>query len=191
MAGNFSAITKIMVAFLYIASISYSPLSTAEEPKKEEEKPKDEKKEKKKKKDKDPKAEGEGEKKGEESGEIGEEFIITDSYVHKWIKFPTIKGQRVGSFTNFTYRPIKGKAVVVIFIASWCRTCQKLIGDFIDLEKKYTRLHTDFIYVFSHDTKKDATNFVDHFKMDGHNIMANHTVLRSFKEPDGKKTNLI
>ena len=128
------------------------------------------------------------------SGDVmSSEYILTDSYVHDWEKFPSIpETTTVLSGEQFSYVPYKGRAVAVIFLASWCKPCQFMIEDLLAIEKKYSNLHTDFIYVFSHDREKDARNFVSHirkeFREDGFTPMGTaifgHTeLLRKFHTP--------
>ena len=118
-------------------------------------------------------------------GALGKEYQVTSTYTHQWITFPQIEGKRVGSGLDYSYNPIYGRAVVVVFLASWDRASQRLIAKILELDDKYSKLHTDFIYVFSHDTQKDAENFMEHLKMvDKNSIIANHKVLKTFKEPE-------
>ena len=108
------------------------------------------------------------EKEGEEVGvteAITSEYIITDDYVHSWISFPKVpKTKKVVTGAEYSYTPKKGKAAVVIFVASWCQPCQLMIPKLVEIEKKYSKLHTDFIYVFTHDRQKDARDFVLHVR---------------------------
>lgn len=133
-----------------------------------------------------------------ERPQISEEFVVTTKYVGKWIKFPTFHGALVHSNERLMLSPVPGQAHVVFFIASWCRPCQVMIEHFKDLEQKFNKLHTQFTYVFSHDTAKDAEDFRRHVGLGDHNtILANPELLNSFKQPElpsiyvGDRTNWL
>jgi hypothetical protein len=51
------------------------------------------------------------------------------------------------------------------------------------LEKKYENLHTQFIYVFTHDTKTDATGFAKEYGI-SKGLVANTALLQSFHNPE-------
>lgn len=115
---------------------------------------------------------------------VGKEFQITNEYTHNWVRFWGFSGKIVGTDRMFEYTPHGNIATVVVFLASWDRPSQLLIHQILKLEEKYGTQHTKFIYVFSHDTHKDAGNFIDHMKMnDSTSIIANHKLLQQFKEP--------
>lgn len=107
----------------------------------------------------------------------------SDHYVHRWIPMPSFSATEV-----LTQEPTKvevktGRAQVILFLASWCEPCQALMGDYIRLQKKYSRLNTDFIYVFAHDTKDDAEGFMKEYGMK-QGFLANHDVLKAFHNPE-------
>ena len=116
---------------------------------------------------------------------LGKEYQITTTYVHNWIKFWPFSGKRVQGGRKYSYTPKDNKAAVVVFLASWDLSSQRLIRRVLELEKAYKAKHTEFVYVFSHDTQKDAHNFIDYMKMnDSTSILANQKLLQKFKEPE-------
>lgn len=74
----------------------------------------------------------------------------------KWIRFPTITGKDLETKERVNFAPIPGFVSVVVFTASYCTACQDMMDDLVKIEKKYSKLYTRFIYVFSHDTFADA-----------------------------------
>lgn len=119
----------------------------------------------------------------ERAASLSPEYILTTDYVHEWIAFPEIKGTRVGRAIDLDYKPVFGRATVLFFIASWDLNTQDLIDEFMALENSYSPLHTDFIYIFSHDTDADALHFMEEVGIKGDAILANHEVLKAFKQP--------
>jgi thiol-disulfide isomerase/thioredoxin len=76
-----------------------------------------------------------------------------------------------------------GRALVLIFLASWCEPCQEIVGDMRRLEQRYQGLAVDFFYVFAHDTRDDAGGFLrEHGMTQG--FLANHDVLQEFHNPE-------
>ncbi len=150
---------------------------------------------------------GEGEKKeggknegeeGEGSPELSSEYIITDTYVHQWVKFPDFKAQTVIDPKPFHFQPQPGRATVVVFVASWNRPSQTLMKQFLALAEKFEKLHTDFVFVFSHDTAADALGFAEHMQMDRfRTLLATPDILKEFREPElpsifiGDRTNWL
>ena len=123
---------------------------------------------------------------GQEVAEEGEAAIldtITNKYVHTWYNFPVVTGKRVGSSERLTFRPERGYANVVLFLASWCIPCQTMIRSFQALESKYKERHTRFIYVYAHDTESDARGFVKAYRLAGYNVLATIELMEAFHQP--------
>ena len=78
----------------------------------------------------------------------------------------------------------RGQSLVAIFIASWCLPCQVLIGDIKELEKKYELRHTRFIYIFAHDTRKDAEGFRETYQIGKNALTADVQMMKDFHQPE-------
>lgn len=104
-------------------------------------------------------------------------------YVHSWITFPTISGKSVFSEEQIQIQPEKGFVSVVVFIASWCERCQRLVESFEKLRNDFKDSPVRIIYVFSHDTIADAQGFSKEHKLQGQSILSNHEILKSFHNP--------
>ncbi len=109
---------------------------------------------------------------------------ITSRYVHSWYNFPVISGKKIGDTERLTFKPQRGYATVAIFLASWCIPCQVLIRNIIELQEKYEKRHTTFVYIFAHDTEADAAGFVKAYQIKGYNILANVELMNNFHQPD-------
>lgn len=107
----------------------------------------------------------------------------TDHYVNRWIPMPPFAATEVLTQEQGEVRVNTGRAQVILFLASWCEPCQQLMGDYLRVQKKYSRLNTDFIYVFAHDTKDDAEGFMKEYGMK-RGYLANHEVLKAFNNPE-------
>jgi len=110
-------------------------------------------------------------------------FRYTDHYVHTWIKFPQVTGYPIGKIEDVPFLAPPGEATVLIFIASWCEPCQRMMEEFKKLEATYDGLHTQVVYVFAHDTKVDAEGFLKEFGL-RKGIVADTDTLRSFHNPE-------
>lgn len=98
--------------------------------------------------------------------------------------FPkTISGVDVTTGKNFTYKSKRGRSAMVFFIASWCESCQQLMPQIKVVDHKFSKSYTDVIYVFAHDTKTDAAGFAKEHKLAGNLILADHEILKQFKNP--------
>ena len=108
---------------------------------------------------------------------------ITTEYVHNWKTFPTITGKRVTG-GKLTIKPQKGQALVAVFLASWCLPCQKLINDIKALEKKFSKRHTRFVYIFAADTVADAQGFRKAYNLGKNAMVANVKLMKEFNQPE-------
>lgn len=98
--------------------------------------------------------------------------------------FPTdISGVDLKTGKNFTYKVERGRVALVFFVASWCEPCQQLMPQLKNVAQKFGPRYTDVIYVFAHDTKDDASGFAKEHKLTGRMLLANHEILKSFKNP--------
>lgn len=127
---------------------------------------------------------GHGEAPAAEPKDAMKEFEITDKYVHKWLKFPDALGKQIPDGTPITVTPRPGEAAVYIFLASWCLPCQKLAPQFKALQTKYKHRASRFIYVFAHDTLKDAAGFAKSYGLSGEMMLASQDMLKQFHEPE-------
>ena len=100
-----------------------------------------------------------------------------------WKKFPGLAGKSIFSEELVQVHPEPGQATVVIFVASWCERCQRLIGAFEGLRERYKDLPVRVVYVFSHDTLADAQGFAKEYKLKGQAVLSNHDILKSFHNP--------
>lgn len=108
-----------------------------------------------------------------------------DTYISDWLKMPALIGRSVSeSQSDFSYKPIYGRATVVVFLASSCIACQEHMERIKRLEDRYSQLFTDFIYVFVSDSNKDAMDFAKEFKISDTNLVhANDELLMLYKNP--------
>lgn len=107
----------------------------------------------------------------------------TSGYVHQWIKMPPVHAASVLGVSGEDIRARPGRALVLIFMASWCEPCQELVGELRRLEGRYEGLAVDFYYIFAHDTRDDAGGFLrEHGMPKGY--VANHDVLQSYHNPE-------
>lgn len=108
----------------------------------------------------------------------------SDHYVHSWTAMPSFTATGLGDDQGpMSVGPRPGRALVVLFLASWCEPCQQLMADYQVLEKRYRRLGADFVYVFAHDTQDDAQGFMKEFGL-SRGILANHDVLKAYHNPE-------
>ena len=101
----------------------------------------------------------------------------------KVLPFPSFTADAIGRQQSIEYKPKKGRAAMLIFVASWCEPCQVLMPEFKQLARKYASESTDVYFVFAHDTKQDAEGFVKEHKLTQTSIMAHVELLISFKNP--------
>jgi len=103
----------------------------------------------------------------------------------KWYRFPVITGKDLETKERVNIAPIPGFVLVVVFTASYCTACQDMMDDLVKIEKKYSKLYTRFIYVFSHDTFSDAAGSRKEFKI-GKAILADtlEGARKEFHEPE-------
>ena len=124
---------------------------------------------------------------GEEAPPVVEEtsdadsFIVSNFYVHNWIKLPPVIGYHLAG-GKIDQRPIYGVVDVVIFLASYCVPCQQLTGYLKDLENKYSDQNVRFTWIFSQDLKKDAVGFSKEYGIKQATI-ADDQILKSWKNP--------
>jgi thiol-disulfide isomerase/thioredoxin len=128
---------------------------------------------------------GEGEAKGGETAAAAAESTqVTTKYVASWLKMPSFSATQLpGEGDQAAVAPKAGRALVVVFLASWCEPCQQMLKDLQRVEKRYRPLNTDFVYVFTHDTRDDAEGFMKEFGM-FQGYLANKDVLKTFHNPE-------
>ncbi len=124
--------------------------------------------------------------KGGEHGGIAVPLPATRSghYVHHWLSFPEIHGRDLISGEKFLYQPKPGRAIVVVFLASWCLPCQQMVPSLKEMEKKFSDRYTDFLYVFAHDTEPDAKGFVQQYKLGQNVVLGSAALLETFHQPE-------
>lgn len=102
----------------------------------------------------------------------------------KVLEFPSFQGESITDGQTLSFKPEKGRSVVVIFIASWCEPCQVLMPELKQLARKYSTSSNQVFFVFSHDTKTDAAAFAKEHQLTSPSIMANVEILTVFKNPE-------
>ena len=102
----------------------------------------------------------------------------------KVLPFPPFKAEAIGLQKTIDYKPKKGRAAMLIFVASWCEPCQVLMPEFKQLARKYANENTDVYFVFAHDTREDASGFVKEHQLAQTSVMANVDLLIAFKNPE-------
>ncbi len=171
--------------FVVMLGLSLTPLARAEGEAKSEAKEgeaKGEAKPEAKAENKDEAKEGEGKLPAVTSE--ADSLEATTNYVNKWIPMPAFAAtELLGAQSQGTVEPRKGRAQVVLFLASWCEPCQQLMADYLRVQKKYQHLNTDFVFIFSHDTKDDAEGFMKEYGITN-GYLASHEVLKLFHNPD-------
>jgi thiol-disulfide isomerase/thioredoxin len=185
---NSSIFRVFLIVFVSMARIP-ALLASSEAPGKPNE---DKKDKKEKKKDKPKKDKGEGkqagkdDKKGEgenKENEAPKEVIASTGYVHEWAKFPTVRGKNLLSDREVTTIDNNGTVNIVVFMASWCIPCQRIMEDLKNLENKYKPIQVNFIYVFAHDLEKDATDFSREYNVNAA-MVADFELLKTFHDPE-------
>ncbi len=110
--------------------------------------------------------------------------VTTDKYVKQWIPFPPISVRDMGSGEASTREANKGRIQLVVFVASWCIPCQQIIDDIEKLHSKHKDKYTDLVYVFAHDTEKDAQAFARFHKIEEKSFIGTAKVLEDFHQPE-------
>lgn len=124
-------------------------------------------------------------KEGAAGGEAAKPQLkrLPGGYVHNWIGFPNFSGKSVFSEETIQVAPEKGYVSIVIFIASWCERCQRLIAPFEQLREEFKDLPVHVVYVFSHDTLADSQGFSKEHQIKGQGLLGNHDILKAFHNP--------
>lgn len=107
----------------------------------------------------------------------------SQNYLHSWVYFPEFVATDIKTGQEFNFKPERGVANVLVFIASWCVPCQQIIPDIKKLERTYSSIHTRFIYIFSQDTKQDIAGFVADYGL-SNGIAADKDVLAKYHNPE-------
>ena len=108
----------------------------------------------------------------------------TNLYVHTWQLMPGFTAARLGGDNEQeAVGSTKGRMLVLVFLASWCEPCQQMMPEILRLERHYQKLNTDFIYIFSHDTRDDALGFIKEFNLTKA-YLANQSVLKTYHAPE-------
>jgi thiol-disulfide isomerase/thioredoxin len=108
----------------------------------------------------------------------------TSQYAHKWIPMPTFTASALPHHADQrTVGPARGRVLVLVFLASWCEACQQVTPRLREIEQRYGRLNTDFVYVFAHDTPQDAEGFMQEFKLPA-GVLASYEALKAYNNPE-------
>jgi|GEM_PF-3146345 len=107
----------------------------------------------------------------------------SQNYLHTWVYFPEFTGTDVKTGLEYSFKPERGVANVLVFIASWCVPCQQIIPEVKKLERTYSQIHTKFIYIFSQDTKQDIAGFVADYGL-SNGIAADDKILAKYHNPE-------
>ena len=109
--------------------------------------------------------------------------VVTGNYVHNWHKLPNIKAVNIQTQKVMNYRPDFGKATVILFLASWCIPCQKIVPAILDLEKNFEGRAVEFVYIFSHDASDDIVNFLKGYDIKSLAFKVNLKITSDFHQP--------
>lgn len=110
--------------------------------------------------------------------------ILTNKYAHQWIPMPTFTAAALPHHGDQrTVGPARGRVLVLVFLASWCEACQQVTPRLREVEQRYARLNTDFVYVFAHDTPQDAEGFMQEFKLPS-GVLASYEALKAYNNPE-------
>lgn len=107
----------------------------------------------------------------------------SNDYVHKWLAFPAITGADFPSGEKKSIHAKEGTVLVAFFVASWCIPCQNMVEQLIQLEEQLKKVHTQFVYIFAHDTADDVEQFVKDHRLQSTIVIADHEVLKAFHNP--------
>lgn len=127
--------------------------------------------------------EGKDAENADEAAATPDRMMHTDGYVHTWLRMPGFQGENLRSGDTLIFAPRKGEMNVLIFVASWCEPCQRLIPDVQRLERRFAGLNTRFIYIFAHDTAADAEGFMKEYKLSSA-VLANREILSAYNNPE-------
>jgi peroxiredoxin len=111
-------------------------------------------------------------------------ITFSDDYVHSWMKFPPLSGIDVNTEKSRSFTAKAGTVLAVFFVASWSLPCQKMMANLQKLNDKFKQLHTQFVFVFSHDTLSDARGFIEEHNLSIDAILADHKILKDFHNPE-------
>jgi len=109
-------------------------------------------------------------------------FIVSNSYVHNWIKLPVLTGNSIRGEKK-EQRSIFGIVDVIIFVASYCVPCQQLTGYIRDLEQKYEDQNVRFTWVFAQDLAENARGFAEKYRIEKA-LVADDRILKAWKNPE-------
>lgn len=109
---------------------------------------------------------------------------VSRHYVQDWQAFPAMTLRDLSSGAPLERKVTKGRATVVVFLASWCLPCQQLMAPLKELELKYKDRYTDVLYVFAHDTEADAEGFVQFHKLENRAFLGTAKLLETFHQPE-------
>ncbi len=110
--------------------------------------------------------------------------VTTGKYVKQWVNFPPLALKEIESGDALTREVTKGRIQLVVFVASWCIPCQQIIDDMERVHAKHKDKYTDLIYVFAHDTEKDALAFARYHKIEAKSYLGTAKVLEDFHQPE-------
>lgn len=99
-----------------------------------------------------------------------------------WKKFPAIEANNISGSSTVKIVPKKGEALVLVFLASWCVPCQLMIGELKRMERKHNNSFSRFVYIFTHDTKADASAFIKTHQL-GTAVLATRKIIELFNQP--------
>lgn len=100
-----------------------------------------------------------------------------------WQEFPDLKVMKIDTAAStMTLKAKNGESLVAVFIASWCIPCQNLIEDIKKMQKKHNNAFTNFVYIFTHDTRDDAHGFAMVHQLK-EAYLATPDLLKSFHQP--------
>ncbi len=119
-----------------------------------------------------------------EAAVAAEAPVASRNYIARWLPMPPFTAETLGSERGtVSIEPKPGRMTVVLFLASWCEPCQRLMADYLWLQKRYQRLNTDFYFVFAHDTRADAEGFMKEFGLTSA-YLGTFDALKAYKNPE-------
>lgn len=110
-------------------------------------------------------------------------FKPTNGYVHQWNRLPEISGTDLLTRKRVRFGRRPGVVSVPVFIASWCTLCRKIIEDVKKLAEVYPKSFFEIIYVFAHDTQRDALAFAKEYQLEPA-VLADMALLQDYHNPD-------
>ena len=130
-------------------------------------------------------APADAEKAKAEAEKAKKSYEITTKYKHEWVNLPKISGKSIQPKTSelLKFEPTKGRAAIIVFLASWCIPCQEMISKIKTIEDAQDHFDLDLVFVFVSDTLQDAQGFAKEHKI-RNGMLANPEILKEWHGPE-------